>query len=71
MGLSFLLVGFSELSTVKDSNSLKLSFPVRILHSLLHAGCSENTYRLILSGGVDSELSLISTEKPRRLRHRK
>jgi hypothetical protein len=37
----------------------------------LHAGCSENTYRLIVSGGVDSELSLISTEKPRRLRHRK
>ena len=28
-------------------------------------------YRLIVSGGVDSELSLISTEKPRRLRHRK
>jgi len=38
---------------------------------LLHAGCSENTYRLIVSGGVDSELSLMSTEKPRRLRHRK
>ena len=35
------------------------------------AGCSENTYRLIVSGGVDSELSLISTGKPRRLRHRK
>ena len=32
---------------------------------------SENTYRLIVSGGVDSELSLIATEKPRRLRHRK
>jgi hypothetical protein len=42
-----------------------------LLHPLQHAGCSENTYRLIVSGGVDSELSLISTEKPRRLRHRK
>ena len=49
----------------------RYSFLVRILHSLLHAGCSENTHRLIVSGGVDSELSLIPTEKPRRLRHRK
>ena len=47
------------------------SFPVGLFHPLQHAGCSENTYRLIVSGGVDSELSLISTEKPRRLRHRK
>jgi hypothetical protein len=44
---------------------------LRLFHPQLHAGCSENTYRLIVSGGVDSELSLISTEKPRRLRHRK
>jgi hypothetical protein len=37
------------------------SFPVGLLHPLQHAGCSENTYRLIVSGGVDSELSLIAT----------
>jgi hypothetical protein len=48
-----------------------LSFPVGLFHPLQHAGCSENTYRLIVAGGVDSEFSLISTEKPRRLRHRK
>ena len=42
----------------------RYSFLVRHFHPLLHAGCSENTYRLIVSGGVDSELSLMSTEKP-------
>src|SRR6266851_8915546 len=45
--------------------------PHYIRQMIGEAGCSENTYRLIVSGGVDSELSLISTEKPRRLRHRK
>jgi hypothetical protein len=44
--------------------------PVNRFNSFERAGCSENTYRLIVSGGVDSELSLMSTEKPRRLRHR-
>jgi len=47
------------------------SLLVRLFHPLLHAGYSENTYRLIVSDGVDSKLSLISTEKPRRLKHRK
>jgi hypothetical protein len=45
--------------------------PVNRFNSFERAGCSENTYRLIVSGEVDSELSLMSTEKPRRLRHRK
>jgi hypothetical protein len=43
----------------------------RLFHPLLHAGCSENIHCVIVAGGVDSELGLISTEKPRRLRHRK
>jgi hypothetical protein len=55
----------------RGQDGFATSFPVGLLHPLQHAGCSENTYRLIVSGGVDWELSLISTEKPRRLRHRK
>ena len=55
----------------RGQDGVAFSFPVGLLHPLQHAGCSENTYRLIVSGGVDSELSLMSTEKPRRLRHRK
>jgi len=47
------------------------SFPVGLLHPLQHAGCSENIYRLMESSGVDSGVSLVSTERPRRLRHRK
>ena len=48
-----------------------LSFPVGLFHPLQHAGCSENIHCVIVSGGVDSGASLISTERPRRLRHRK
>ena len=41
---------------------IAIPFLVEILPLLLHTGGSENTYRLMVSGGVDSELSLISTD---------
>jgi hypothetical protein len=55
---------------------LKHLFPSRLFgRRKVNSECAgivlKNTYRLIVSGGVDSELSLISTEKPRRRRHRK
>ncbi|MGA8437514.1 MAG: class II fructose-bisphosphate aldolase [Candidatus Sulfotelmatobacter sp.] len=49
----------------------RYSLLVRLFHPLLHAGCSENIHCVIVSDGVDSGVSLISTERPRRLRHRK
>ena len=55
----------------RGQDGFAISFPAGLFHPLLHAGCSENTYRLIVSVGVASELYLTSTEKPRRLRHRK
>jgi transcriptional regulator with XRE-family HTH domain len=42
----------------RPSGSLLLS--CKTLSSPLHAGCFESTYRLIVSGGVDSEVNLIS-----------
>jgi hypothetical protein len=55
----------------RGQDGFAISFPVGLFHPLLHAGCSENIYWSSVSNGVGWGVSVISTDRPRRRRHRK